>query len=116
MNQKYSAQSAVENYAHLRISFKKIFENHEAEKTFFENAESQLDSLLIEKSKEVVEVIAYSKNQNPEEYELDIADIFPDFLNAYMLYKGAKKDFLSDKKKNFSSGNATENTEETETT
>jgi len=116
MSKKYSAQTAVENYAHLRVSFKNIFENQEAEKAFFEDAESQLDSLLIEKSREIVEVIAYSKNQNPEEYELDIADIYSDFLTAYMLYKGVKKDFLSEAKKNLSSGNATENTEETETT
>jgi len=117
MSKKYSAQNAVENYAHLRISFKKIFENQDAEKAFFEDAESQLDSLLIEKSEAIVEVIAYSKNQNPEEYELDIADIYSDFLTAYMLYKGVKKDFLSElTKKNLSSGNVTENTEETETT
>ena len=73
--------------------------------------------MLLAKSKEIVEVIAYSKNQNPAEYELDIADIYSDFLSAYMMYKGVKKDFLSEMtKKNPSSGNAMENTEETEVT
>jgi hypothetical protein len=117
MGKKYSAQTAVENYAHLRVSFKKIFENQEVEKEFFEKADEKFNDLLLYKSREIVEIIAYSKNQNPEEYEIDIADIYSDFLNAYMMYKGVKKDFLSEvMKKNLSSGNATENTEETETT
>lgn len=117
MGKKYSAQTAVENYAHLRVSFKKIFENQEVEKEFFEKADEKFNDLLLDKSREIVEIIAYSKNQNPEEYEIDIADIYSDFLNAYMMYKGVKKDFLSEvMKKNLSSGNATENTEETETT
>lgn len=117
MSKKYSAQSAVENYAHLRISFKNIFENQEAEKDFFENADEKFTDLLLAKSKEIVEVIAYSKNQNPEDYQLDIDDIYSDFLSAYMMYKGVKRDFLSETmKKNPSSGNATESTEETETT
>lgn len=117
MSKKYSAQTAVENYAHLRVSFKKIFENQEVEKEFFEKADEKFNDLLLDKSREIVEIIAYSKNQNPEEYEIDIADIYSDFLNAYMMYKGVKKDFLSEvMKKNLSSGNATENTEETETT
>lgn len=117
MSKKYSAQTAVENYAHLRVSFKKIFENQEVEKEFFEKADEKFNDLLLDKSREIVEIIAYSKNQNPEEYEIDIADIYSDFLNAYMMYKGVKKDFLSEvMKKNLSSGNVTENTEETETT
>lgn len=117
MGKKYSAQTAVENYAHLRVSFKKIFENQEAEKEFFEKADEKFNDLLLDKSREIVEIIAYSKNQNPEEYEIDIADIYSDFLNAYMMYKGVKKDFLSEvMKKTSSSGNATENTEEIETT
>lgn len=117
MSKKYSAQTAVENYAHLRVSFKKIFENQEVEKEFFEKADEKFNDLLLDKSREIVEIIAYSKNKNPEEYEIDIADIYSDFLNAYMMYKGVKKDFLSElTKKNLSSGNVTENTEETETT
>lgn len=117
MGKKYSAQTAVENYAHLRVSFKKIFENQEVEKEFFEKADEKFNDLLLDKSREIVEIIAYSKNQNPEEYEIDIADIYSDFLNAYMMYKGVKKDFLSEvMKKNLSSGNATENTEEIEIT
>lgn len=114
---KYPAITAVENYANLRIAFKKLFENADAEKDFFENADEKFDGLLLANSGEIVEVIAYSKNQNPADYELDVADIYPDFLSAYMMYKGVKKDFLSEQmKKNLSSGNATETTEETETT
>jgi len=114
---KYKAQNAVENYANFRLAFKKIFPTADAEKAFFDNAEEKLDNLLLTNSGEIVEVIAYNKNQNPDEYEFNAETFMSDFLESYMLYKGVKKDFLSEQmKKKLSSGNATETTEETETT